>query len=63
MTLFKKFDMEGNEAADRMAKARTDLDGRAMATMKAAPVTQELSGSTRSLAVCRNLPLPGGELA
>ena len=33
--------MEGNEAADWLAKERADLDGGAMATITAATVRQE----------------------
>ena len=38
MTLFGKFVMEGNEAADWLAKAGADLDGGAFAKIKAATV-------------------------
>ena len=40
-TLFEKFAMEGNEATDWVAKDGEDLDGGAMATMRAATVRQE----------------------
>ena len=41
MSLFEKFAMEGTEAADWVAKDGADLDGGAMATMRAATVRQE----------------------
>ena len=44
MTLFEKFVMEGHEDADRLAKEGPDLDGGAMATIKAATVMQERMG-------------------
>ena len=40
MTPFEKFAMEGNEATDWVAKDGEDLDGSAMATIRAATVKQ-----------------------
>ena len=41
MTLFEKFVMGVNEAVDWLAKEGADLDGRAVATIRAATVRQE----------------------
>ena len=41
ITLFEKFAMEGNEATVWVAKDGADLDGSAMATIRAATVRQE----------------------
>ena len=41
MTLFEKLAVEGNEAADWVAKDGADLDGGAMVTIRNATVRQE----------------------
>ena len=50
---------EGNEKADDMAEARAMLDEGFMAEARAETIQQESEEGVHSLAVCRQLPLPG----